>query len=708
VADAVVQGTVTPTVGTVWSAASVPGGTIQRTCAECEEEEDEQIRRAPREGLAAAESEPASAEPESAVDRSQAVAEVTREQRPASEEARSLLVDDNSEVGPGQQPKSQFLATLRAEVCATVDAALEGTGKDSHGCPWIDHWLGYYETRGASEVERSLRRYAPEARSVSLAADYIPFVTARVRRSAETFASTGEITGAPADMPADMGGGGLLASFGGMFFKARPGGAREPDPASVRDQLGSGQSLPSAVRARMEPAFGTSFARVRLHADADAAQLSDGLNARAFTLGHDVVFGTGEYQPGTLAGDALIAHELAHVVQQRGHVADAPQMKGGAADRALEEEADRSAVGAVAELWGGPKAPAGALGQRALPSLRSGLRLQRCGGDKKPAVAPNLQTDKALRQSWDVAFQKGLALLNESLAKKGEEKGCRFVGTKPPSEWKYDDTNWRQITNQEEIRKYKIAFVPRKQPHVSVDELFNHLERWECDCALFAELTWLYAWRHTLSDKEFDAKFSNLRLRPQETEGLERETHVRDHFELGLDQGNFDAMWNSAPVGTKVNWMNHSEHARSPWRFENAVKSVKGRTPDQDRYDAHPLGSGLTEKEVMRGLAASSADFPGHPFVITDQAIAVMQGERLPSDLIKALEGLKNQVFIGKEAFVKALAAPFLVPLRARDPDRYLAILNALASAAHLPATPQEEQDYIDKNIKRHEFQIPK
>jgi hypothetical protein len=80
-----------------------------------------------------------------------------------------------------------------------------------------------------------------------------------------------------------------------------------------------------------------------------------------------------------LVGDALIAHELAHVVQQGGASADsAPMRKGPAEDTALEADADRSAVGAVSSLW----ARVGSAGQKAAQSLRpamqSGLRLSRC------------------------------------------------------------------------------------------------------------------------------------------------------------------------------------------------------------------------------------------------------------------------------------------------------------------------------------------
>ncbi len=81
---------------------------------------------------------------------------------------------------------------------------------------------------------------------------------------------------------------------------------------------GAGSPLPTAVRAYMEPRFGADLSGVRLHADGEAAQLSQALGARAFTHGQDIYVGAEGLQPGTVAGRRLLAHELTHVVQQSG------------------------------------------------------------------------------------------------------------------------------------------------------------------------------------------------------------------------------------------------------------------------------------------------------------------------------------------------------------------------------------------------------
>jgi uncharacterized protein DUF4157 len=255
-------------------------------------------------------------------------------------------------------------------------------GRSTEGCPYIAQWLGYYRTRSGEQCERALRRYVPEAGSLTSARDYIPMVAERVRRAVSVWARTGEVVGVPdefAHLVAEHQRAGNQ-SGARIFAKARDGGVRGAgEPQQIQSQLGAGAALDSNVRSRMESAFGHDFSRVRIHSDSQAAALSSRLNARAFTVGSDIAFGGQEYQPGTLVGDALLAHELAHVMQQEAAgVSDSTLQKGGAAYGALEEDADNSAVGAILSMWGGIKGAAAKISQRAMPSLKSGLRLQRC------------------------------------------------------------------------------------------------------------------------------------------------------------------------------------------------------------------------------------------------------------------------------------------------------------------------------------------
>jgi hypothetical protein len=122
-----------------------------------------------------------------------------------------------------------------------------------------------------------------------------------------------------------------------------------------RGFAGNGVPLGAAPRSYFQARFGWDFGSVRLHAGRDAANAADRLGARAFTAGRDIAFGPGEYAPGTEDGQRLLAHELAHVVQQsRGGPAPAPS-----GEPSLEADADRSAAAAMA---GRTAAVAGASG----------------------------------------------------------------------------------------------------------------------------------------------------------------------------------------------------------------------------------------------------------------------------------------------------------------------------------------------------------
>lgn len=94
-------------------------------------------------------------------------------------------------------------------------------------------------------------------------------------------------------------------------------GQIDAEPVSVdRALAGSGRPLEPALRQDMEHRFGHDFSQVRVHTGAEAEQSAREVNANAYTLGQDIVFGAGRFAPGVDDGQRLIAHELAHVVQQ--------------------------------------------------------------------------------------------------------------------------------------------------------------------------------------------------------------------------------------------------------------------------------------------------------------------------------------------------------------------------------------------------------
>ncbi|HVG20468.1 MAG TPA: DUF4157 domain-containing protein [Blastocatellia bacterium] len=361
-----------------------------------------------------------------------------------------LIVEDSvAALGPGQMRKSEFLAQLRAEVCATAEDALAGTVWSAVGCPWIDHWFSYYSDRDGQQVERAVRKYAPETAGISSAKDLIPVICRRVRGAIAEWRVTGEMTqDVPAGLPTAGGGegGDSPAATSGVSMKAREGSAGESHSAgAVQGQLGSGRPLDGGVRSHLESAYGEDFSRVRVHTDANAASVSSSLEARAFTVGDDIAFGANEYRPGTPVGDALIAHELAHVKQQRGEGAsEAAAQKGATEYGVLEEDADQAAVGAVVSIWGGAKNGLAGVARNTMPSLRSGLRLQRCGKKTEPQ-----KKEGKLLEDFAAKFPDAADMIRKSesamkLVKEAEVAGAKFGGY---SEDQPDKDDWPYTLN---------------------------------------------------------------------------------------------------------------------------------------------------------------------------------------------------------------------------------------------------------------------
>lgn len=108
---------------------------------------------------------------------------------------------------------------------------------------------------------------------------------------------------------------------------------------SINSKRGGGSSLDSNVQAQMSESMGYDFSGVKVHTDSESQQLNQSLGAKAFTTGSDIFFGEGAYQPGTSAGNELLAHELTHVVQQGGK-APSGDLTLGPANDGYENEAD--------------------------------------------------------------------------------------------------------------------------------------------------------------------------------------------------------------------------------------------------------------------------------------------------------------------------------------------------------------------------------
>lgn len=129
---------------------------------------------------------------------------------------------------------------------------------------------------------------------------------------------------------------------------------------------GGGSPLDGAVRGEMESRLGADFSDVRVHTDSKASASAQSVQAKAYTVGSDVVFGSGQYSPGSDDGKQTLAHELTHVVQQREGPVAGSEVGGGIRVSSPGDEFERAADATARDAVAGP-APvaAGAAGASA-------------------------------------------------------------------------------------------------------------------------------------------------------------------------------------------------------------------------------------------------------------------------------------------------------------------------------------------------------
>lgn len=138
----------------------------------------------------------------------------------------------------------------------------------------------------------------------------------------------------------------------------------DEDRSPVHNVIGSGGSpLPADLRTDMEGRFGHDFGDVRVHHDGAAHDSAKSVNAQAYTVGSDIVFQSGKYDPASDAGKHMIAHELTHVVQQRSGPVDGTDAGGGVKISDPSDRFEREAVANADRVMASPTpaaAPAGA------------------------------------------------------------------------------------------------------------------------------------------------------------------------------------------------------------------------------------------------------------------------------------------------------------------------------------------------------------
>jgi hypothetical protein len=165
----------------------------------------------------------------------------------------------------------------------------------------------------------------------------------------------------------------------------------EETVSPVREVVGSGGGAPldPGARSFLEQRMGADFSDVRVHTGAKADESARSISAQAYTVGADLVFRSGAYQPDTPGGRHVLAHELAHVVQQKaGPVAGTPAA-GGISVSDPSDAFEQAAVRAADHVMAGEPAPAAAAAGGEVATA------QRAAEDEEPELAQTLPAQRA-------------------------------------------------------------------------------------------------------------------------------------------------------------------------------------------------------------------------------------------------------------------------------------------------------------------------
>jgi hypothetical protein len=192
-------------------------------------------------------------------------------------------------------------------------------------------------------------------------------------------------------------------------------GDAEAQRSPVLDVVGKGGGSPLSgdVRTDMESNLGADFGDVRVHDGGAAADSARAVNARAYTVGNDVVFGSGAFQPESPEGRHTLAHELTHVVQQRSGPVDGTSTGDGVALSDPDDRFEREAE-ATATAIGRSEAPAAA--STASPAVQR-------HGDGDEVSAQTMPADAAVQREGEEEEEMPAQAMAEdaSLQREGED-----------------------------------------------------------------------------------------------------------------------------------------------------------------------------------------------------------------------------------------------------------------------------------------------
>jgi hypothetical protein len=235
-------------------------------------------------------------------------------------------------------------------------------------------------------------------------------------------------------------------------------------PPIVHEVLRSpGQGLDAQTRAFMEPRFGHDFSYVRVHSDSQADESARAVNANAYTVGRHIILNRTSAPEFSAAEQQLLAHELAHVVQQKGMTPE-PKLTIGAAGSRAEREADLAAEKIIA-------------GSTAAPRVRAGssqsAEVQRDSADKKP-TAPRTPYDTMIV----ARAKKRLELLNnyvteytvrEARRLRSKSELDKTLGQREKMDLEGDNP-FAEFERRGEMEKHRIAALNKRPLEIDVTE----------------------------------------------------------------------------------------------------------------------------------------------------------------------------------------------------------------------------------------------
>jgi hypothetical protein len=518
--------------------------------------------------------------------------------------ADAMIVDDQAQLAAGQMPRVQFMNQLHEQVVASANEAL-GPVWSAVGCPYIESWFSRNASKPAADLDRMARRYSGIARPQA-ATDYLPPILARLRDGIARWKAGEDVgpevaaaglggTTPPAAQPQTPDGAGAVQMKSAGASSAEPG-----SPGAVLGELGPGSALDAGHASRLGAAMDDSFGDVRIHTDSAAARKASEFGARAFTVGSHVAFAPGEYRPGTPEGDGLLAHELAHVQQQRG-AAHGPELKkrgeDAASGEAYEADADSAAAGALARLYGagaglarGVRSVAGVAVDRARAAATSGLALQRCNTSSSPekqpdasasAKTPDKVPDKAKPAVTDEQ-------LGESVAKRLEQTNNDHTATKGvwyrlnyeanyPDKFKAEWADGYSVVENGLMQRGTKPFMWLLRPGASASAA---VKGWLAgltiaDCASAACAAMLDSVRQTVGDDKFDEYFKLDKLdrstKPDQVMVISQSTFGRlDTLTRQIDATKNPGTKNHRPV-KKGDWHYFANHEDYPLKHPDGL-----------------------------------------------------------------------------------------------------------------------------------------